>query len=275
MHHSILLKLFLCVFCFLSIEAEEIPNRWIIKEGAIQQLTLQQEQQLFETLGDKHSSLTKETMESTQDTCIDTVIFDFGGVVVGVGNNPLKQAQFIADTLHISMDSVLANFAKDIVPLGKGEIEEGEFWEKFAQQYGGSVPFDWMNQWRDFYRSCNPLDEKTVSIIQQLHKRGICTPLISDTIPSHAQFNREHGYYDLFDPVILSHEVHIRKPDPSIFHLLLDRIQKTPSRCLFVDDLMQNVEAARKVGMHSIQFKSAEQLEQELMPFLQCVIEII
>ncbi len=55
-----------------------------------------------------------------------------------------------------------------------------------------------------------------------------------------------------FDVIVDSHEVGMRKPNPAIYHLTLERLGSTPERAAFLDDLEANVHAARIVGLHGI-----------------------
>jgi epoxide hydrolase-like predicted phosphatase len=57
---------------------------------------------------------------------------------------------------------------------------------------------------------------------------------------------------ELFDVVIDSSEVGMRKPDPRIFHLALEALGVEPGRSVFLDDYPGNVVAAQSVGMHAI-----------------------
>ena len=60
--------------------------------------------------------------------------------------------------------------------------------------------------------------------------------------------------------------VGLRKPDPAIYLLTIDRLDAglAPSDCLFVDDNELNVEAARELGMTAVQFRSNEQAIGEI-----------
>ncbi len=59
----------------------------------------------------------------------------------------------------------------------------------------------------------------------------------------------------------------VRKPDPRIYRLALKITQCTPEECIFIDDREVNVESAREVGIHGIQFQSVEQLRNDLASF--------
>jgi putative hydrolase of the HAD superfamily len=59
----------------------------------------------------------------------------------------------------------------------------------------------------------------------------------------------------------------IRKPDPKIYRLALALTQRSADECVFVDDRGLNLEAARELGMHTVQFKSVAQLRADLARF--------
>ncbi|HEV2125674.1 MAG TPA: HAD-IA family hydrolase, partial [Chloroflexota bacterium] len=67
------------------------------------------------------------------------------------------------------------------------------------------------------------------------------------------------GIADLFDLVVTSAEEGVTKPDPVIYQRMLERLGITPAEAVFVDDNYANVEAARALGMHGIQFVSTQQ----------------
>jgi len=68
-------------------------------------------------------------------------------------------------------------------------------------------------------------------------------------------------YFDVF---LSSCYLGVRKPDEAIYKLALSITQRTGEECVFIDDRALNLECARELGMHTIQFKNAKQLETEL-----------
>ena len=70
---------------------------------------------------------------------------------------------------------------------------------------------------------------------------------------------------EIFTAFFSSCFVRMRKPDPAIYRLALDVMQKTQDECCFIDDRALNLEGARQAGMRVIQFESASQLRKELM----------
>lgn len=75
---------------------------------------------------------------------------------------------------------------------------------------------------------------------------------------------REFDFLTWFDGIVVSGDEGIRKPHPDFYRIVFDRYQVKPEDALFIDDNLRNVEAARKMGIRSIRFTSAEELEKEL-----------
>jgi putative hydrolase of the HAD superfamily len=69
---------------------------------------------------------------------------------------------------------------------------------------------------------------------------------------------------ELFELVVDSAFVGMRKPDPEIYRLTLDRLGLPAAACLFLDDLDVNVTAARELGMTAIHFQDTDQAITEI-----------
>ncbi|HEY2015001.1 MAG TPA: HAD family phosphatase [Bryobacteraceae bacterium] len=89
--------------------------------------------------------------------------------------------------------------------------------------------------------------------------------LLSNTNAIH--FEMIQANYPLlrhFHDLVLSYEVRAMKPRPEIFQAAVDRAGCRPEECFFTDDIADNVEAARRLGIDAVQFRSAEQLEEAM-----------
>lgn len=71
-----------------------------------------------------------------------------------------------------------------------------------------------------------------------------------------------------FDGVLVSGQERLKKPDPTIYRLLLDRYGIDPTSAIFIDDNLRNVRAAEACGIPSIHFKGAGELKVVLFPRL-------
>jgi putative hydrolase of the HAD superfamily len=90
--------------------------------------------------------------------------------------------------------------------------------------------------------------------------------LLSNTNQPHVEWIRERypEIFPLFDHLVLSNEVGIRKPDPAIYRHVESLSGETPERHVFIDDLPQHVEGARQAGWHAIQFRGVEDCVERL-----------
>ena len=82
-------------------------------------------------------------------------------------------------------------------------------------------------------------------------------------------------FLDEVDGGILSYKEQIIKPDRKIFELICERYDLIPGKCVFIDDLQKNVDAASDFGMRSILFENYEQVDRELSKLgVTCKIEM-
>jgi putative hydrolase of the HAD superfamily len=72
----------------------------------------------------------------------------------------------------------------------------------------------------------------------------------------------------LFDEMVISGEVGLRKPDPAIFELTTVRLGVAPPRCVFVDDHPGHLEAAAGIGMTTVLHRNPSQTISELEDLL-------
>ena len=82
----------------------------------------------------------------------------------------------------------------------------------------------------------------------------------------------QYPIFQLLEGQVISSEEKIVKPDLAIYERFCQKYSLLPEECLFADDRMENVEAARKLGMQAICFENAVQYEQELRKILASVV---
>jgi putative hydrolase of the HAD superfamily len=98
-------------------------------------------------------------------------------------------------------------------------------------------------------------------VVRRLRRHGIRTALLSNSWGM--DYPREE-WDEIFDAVVISGEVGMRKPEPAIYRRAAEELNVDPASCVFVDDLGPNVKGAVAVGMVGVKFVSAEQAIGEL-----------
>lgn len=192
---------------------------------------------------------------------IRVVVFDFGGVVAKADREPV--VNFYRETLHLSENELRLLLHRLQTTLASGGTEEG-FWCDYAQSKNIELSDDWFIRLHDVYHSSISPIPGTLDVVKDLQRLGYQTAMLSDIKEHQAKIVRELGYYEYFQPVLLSYQIGVEKPDPQAFKILIDTLSMNPEEIIFVDDKADNVQAARAAGIHSITFQNAELLKQEL-----------
>lgn len=112
-------------------------------------------------------------------------------------------------------------------------------------------PEDFMKVWQDIFTLNLPMWE-----VVEAFRHEMPIYLLSNTNDLHVEvFTRQAEGFSHFADAIYSHEVKLLKPDPAIFELAIKRFQVTPDRTLYIDDLPDNVAAARASGLLAIEYR--------------------
>ena len=98
-------------------------------------------------------------------------------------------------------------------------------------------------------------------LVQLVHRRGIRTALLSN---SWGNAYPMHLWEEMFDVVVISGDVGMRKPEERIFEHTCGLLDVTPQQCVFVDDMLHNVEAAHEFGMVGLKHVETEATRAEL-----------
>jgi putative hydrolase of the HAD superfamily len=98
-------------------------------------------------------------------------------------------------------------------------------------------------------------------VVRRARGHGLKTALLSNSWGM--DYPRDE-WDEIFDTVVISGEVGMRKPEPGIYRHTSQRLGLEPGQCVFVDDLRPNVTGAVSVGMVGVRFVTAEQAIEEL-----------
>lgn len=78
------------------------------------------------------------------------------------------------------------------------------------------------------------------------------TGILSNSAPGAREAERHHGFEQVTDDLVYSHEVGLTKPDPRIYTLTARRLGVAPAEIVFLDDVEDNISAAREAGWHAV-----------------------
>lgn len=107
--------------------------------------------------------------------------------------------------------------------------------------------------------------EGSVQILSEVKEKGYPVYALSNWNKElYDQTVQDFPFLDWFDGKIISSEEKLKKPDETIYRLLLKRYNINPRQAVFIDDNQANIETAQRLGMHGIVFTSAGDLRKKL-----------
>jgi epoxide hydrolase-like predicted phosphatase len=154
--------------------------------------------------------------------------------------------------------------------LEKGAITEDEFLGSIEREMGGGVSLRELHQ--VYFDHLQP-NEQMIDFVRSLRvDRGMRSALLTNNVrewePKWRSMLPEID--EIFEVVVDSAFVGMRKPDPQIYELTVERLggDVRASDCIFIDDIDVNCDAARSLGMAAVQFQSTEQTIAEVEALL-------
>lgn len=194
---------------------------------------------------------------------ISTILWDVGGVLLTNGFDAAQR------------EAVLRDFALDRDAFERRHTEVFPAWEKDAigaDEYLSHVVFyeprsftqaeflDAMKQQSQL------LPDSGLRILREL---AASEQYVLATVNNESRVLNEYrvakfGLGDLFQAFFSSCYLGLRKPDPKIYQVALDVLQRDPEDTAFIDDRPENVAAAAKLGLHAIRYTGSEALAEEL-----------
>ena len=184
------------------------------------------------------------------------LIFDFGNVVAFF--DYLKACERLGPKLGLTAEAfrrriVERGFAPLLGQFESGMIGPEEFAAKVMVLSGLSLPYhEFVDAWQDIFW----LNEPVARLIERLKSTGYTLLLGSNTNILHsAHYRRQFAStLDLFDQLVLSHEVGHMKPSSEFYHACVRAAGLPAASCIFVDDLAENVDGARKAGLIGVHY---------------------
>lgn len=196
------------------------------------------------------------------DTLIDAVVFDIGNVLLD------WDARRVYRPLGMSDDEIAAFFERVGFADWNLEQDRGRTFADGIEALAADFPDDrdliarYDSHWID---SISGPIQGTVDIL---------TSLVDQSVPIHAitNFSAEKfpseverwPFLAQFGVTVVSGEERLIKPNPAIYHALLERAGLAAERAVFIDDSQKNIDGARAIGMHAIHFTSPSDLREAL-----------
>jgi epoxide hydrolase-like predicted phosphatase len=201
---------------------------------------------------------------------IKAVISDFGGVLTSPLFHSFAAWQRESGLSFEALGTAIAKAeqrtgAHPLYELEKGTITEARFLELLEAELGDGVSLSGMRE--VYFEHLHP-NRPMIEFMATLRGRGLRMALLTNNVREWEPHWRAMlpEIDEIFETVVDSAFVGMRKPDPAIYELTLERLSGgiAASDCVFVDDVDVNCDAARELGMQAVLFQEAEQAIREI-----------
>jgi FMN phosphatase YigB (HAD superfamily) len=195
-------------------------------------------------------------------------IFDIGNVLIDFDLERLQHA--IATSSTIALPRLQREWTNQaLIDVETGKLDPQQFFVQFSGHIELPWSYEqWIEQWADIYS----LNTKGRRLFLELQQRGYCVSILSNLAPYNVTAIewKFPNFFMASHQNFFSFELGFHKPDPNIYWAVCHHLLAQPSQCIFLDDSAENVEGAKSLGMHAIQFSSGryDSIVQFIQSFL-------
>ena len=193
----------------------------------------------------------------------ELILFDLGGVVVHADSDRLihHAAQLAGKPFEEVQQTVYHD--ELLLPFELGRIRPEAYYDGLKTKLKLRWTYEqFVRAWNDIFAE----NEDVTWVLRRLRERHKLVALTNTNALHIEHLKATMPSLELFHDLIASCDVGLRKPDPLIYQLALERsgLNERPQAVVYIDDRPDLVEAGRSVGLMAIRFKNAQQLEQDL-----------
>ncbi len=188
---------------------------------------------------------------------VRNVIFDFGGVLVRWQPREIIASFYDDASVHALIGRSIFQHV-DWAEMDRGTLDEPAATLRFAERTGR--PAAEITAFLQHVRESLTTVPETIAILHDLARRGVplygLSNMATDTF---AWLRERYDHWSLFKGIVISADIRMLKPERQIFEYIVRQHGLVPAETVFIDDHAPNVEAARSMGFHTIQFESPVQ----------------
>lgn len=195
---------------------------------------------------------------------IKNIIFDFGDVLLDWNPRYLYEKHFEdKNEMNYFLENICNHDWNREQDRGRSFAEAVQILQKQFQEYHEQIAM-YDDCWSTMLKSDIPETIKILNELSKTHKIFGLTNWSAEKIKiAYERFD----FFKHFAGIVVSGEEKLVKPDHKIYEVLLQRFNIKAIESLFIDDNLANVEAARELGIHAVQFLDPQLLREELKRF--------
>ena len=196
-------------------------------------------------------------------------ICDVGGVLQ-LGNPSFEHPNvhnFIAKKLGINLDQYFDSIDTAYASSIEGKISEKEAIKTMSRNLK-ITPRKLTKLYLTAYKKYFVLNKKFLQFVSSLRKKGYKIAILSDQWLLSKKALVIPVFYKIFNTVVVSCDVGLRKPNLKVYMLTLKRLKLNPKEVIFIDNQKWNITPAREIGMKTVLFKNTKQAIRDVNKIL-------
>jgi len=192
------------------------------------------------------------------------VIFDYGGVLVA--HQSQEDVNYLAGIAGVPVELFSRLYWAERAAYDRGDIEGVDYWRHLGKEAGANLDDATIHSlighdsaaWMKFYGAM-------YDFVDELRADGKRVAVLSNMPKDLGLAIKSEGFgFRNFDHVTLSYEVRSAKPEAAIYRHCMEGIGTAPDDTLFLDDRVENIRAARALGIQAIQFTHPDEMLPQL-----------
>ena len=205
---------------------------------------------------------------------ISHIIFDFGNVLIELHQQKCID-KLVEHCGYLSENELYRDFLDIFISYETGKISDEHIIWRFQQRNPNLNPNEFVKAWNSML---GDIHVDTLSMLEVLSKKYTLS-ILSNINPFHARhidyhIRKEHSlhsFFDYFQYVFYSHQVKMRKPDLALYNHVQKTLEVEASKILFIDDMVENVEAAISCGWNAVQHMPNDKIYSKIEDYINFI----
>jgi putative hydrolase of the HAD superfamily len=196
---------------------------------------------------------------------IKAIIFDLGGVIVDLDFSNFYNKIILQSPLNKPQTPIMMEFFRQSDIYHQGNMSDDEFYQLACELLQVCIldKAEFFNAFNSIISGYNPDMVELLKRLKNSNRFKIIA--LSNVNSSHWNYlkNKNWEFFKYFDELVLSHEIHLTKPDYKFFNYAIEKAGCDREEILFIDDGLNNVRAAKELGIKAIKFTNVEDLIEQ------------
>ncbi|ONN27186.1 haloacid dehalogenase [Thermosipho affectus] len=195
---------------------------------------------------------------------VESIIFDLGRVLINWEPKKYMEKVFDVQTTKFLLENVFNT--EDWNLMDKGIIDENALWEKKLKMFP-KYKNEILHMKNKVFELLTPITEN-VEILYKLKENYRLYILSNFSQNAFKYIYEKYDFFKLFDGLVISSHVKSIKPEEKIYQILIKTYNLNPSKCLYIDDKLENINTGKRLGFKVIHLKEPKLLKSEIKKYL-------